>query len=306
MLYTPLTTKALRLCFDAHAGQLDRAGIPYAHHPLHVAESMTSEDATCVALLHDVLEDTDVTLDDLRAEGFSEEVLEALALLRREPGTDYLDYVRALRGNDLAREVKIADLRHNSQLERLDEAGPADLERLRRYMEARVILGDLQYAVETPFGTLRMMVDDEPYPFAVRDTTHEAGHVSEETGAYEWPDRCLELEVDVLPLPVGSVVRPTCSWTGELASFGSEESCVFYVETIDGWSFALGTTCDWDDEDWRAAYHYDDDAHDIVEDPLPHRFVKKEHVIRSVVSWKHGTDEAAVEIAGWPASGPFA
>ena len=68
MLYTSLTTKALRLCFEAHAGQLDRAGIPYAHHPLHVAESMTSEDATCVALLHDVLEDTDVTLDDLRAD----------------------------------------------------------------------------------------------------------------------------------------------------------------------------------------------------------------------------------------------
>lgn len=306
MLYTPLTKRALRICMEAHAGQTDRAGIPYANHPLHVAESMTTENATCVALLHDVCEDTDWTFDALVGEGFPPEVVDALELLSHKPDVDYLDYVRELRGNDLAREVKIADLRHNSQLARLDEVGPDDLDRLRRYREARVILGDLQTKIEAPFGTIQLMVDDVPHAFSMRDMTQEAGHVCEATGTYDWPDRCFELEADVLTLEVGDVLRAKCSWLGELEGFGSEESCVWFVESIDGWSFALGATCDWEDEkDWRAAYHYDDDAHAIVEDPVPHRFVHKEHTVRYVVSWKHGTDEAAQEVASWPAGLPF-
>lgn len=142
MVYTPMTKKAMRVCFKAHDGQYDKSGVPYANHPLHLAEQMRTEDETCVALLHDVLEDTEVTEADLRAMGFNDAVLEAVCLLTREDGVAYLDYVRALKHNPLARVVKLADLEHNCDLTRLDEVGPADLRRVERYAAARSILDD--------------------------------------------------------------------------------------------------------------------------------------------------------------------
>ena len=84
MIYTPLTKKAMKLCFEAHKDQTDKSGVPYVFHPFHVAEQMPDENTTVVALLHDVIEDTSYTLDDLRAMGFSEEVLEALALMTHD------------------------------------------------------------------------------------------------------------------------------------------------------------------------------------------------------------------------------
>ena len=81
MLYTPITKKALRYCFESHDGQFDKSGIPYVNHPLHLAEQMETEDETVVALLHDVMEDCGKTLDDLRALGISEQAAEALELL---------------------------------------------------------------------------------------------------------------------------------------------------------------------------------------------------------------------------------
>lgn len=140
MLYTPLTKKAMRLCFEAHEGQVDKAGIPYANHPLHVAEQVDGEHATCAALLHDVLEDTAYGADDLRAMGFPEEVVGALELLTHPAGVPYLDYVRALKGNDIARQVKIADLRHNSDPSRLDEVTDADRARAAKYAEVLAVL----------------------------------------------------------------------------------------------------------------------------------------------------------------------
>ena len=113
MIYTELTNKALRIAYDAHAGQLDKCGTPYIAHPLHVAEQMDDETSTCVALLHDVVEDSDVTLDDLARE-FPPEVVEGVRLMTHDPEVDYLDYVRAIRGNPLAMKVKLADLAHNS------------------------------------------------------------------------------------------------------------------------------------------------------------------------------------------------
>ena len=130
MIYTELTEKAFKIAYDAHHGQTDRNGIPYIHHPLHVAEDMTSEDACVVALLHDVVEDTDVTIEDLRREGFTEEQLTAVEYMTHDPKDDYFDYVSRIRENELAREVKLADLRHNMDLTRLSKVTEKDLKRV--------------------------------------------------------------------------------------------------------------------------------------------------------------------------------
>lgn len=117
MIYTPLTIRAMQIAYDAHHGQTDKAGVPYVFHPLHLAEAMGDEICCCAALLHDVVEDTAVTLEDLAAV-FPPEVVEAVALLTHEEGTDYFDYVRRIRSNPIALKVKLADLAHNSDTTR--------------------------------------------------------------------------------------------------------------------------------------------------------------------------------------------
>ena len=136
MIYTPLTKKALRLCFKAHRDQLDKSGIPYVFHPFHVAESMPDEITTTVALLHDVVEDTDYTLEDLAAMGFPPAVMDALALMTHDDSVPYLDYVAVLKSNPVARCVKLADLRHNSDLSRLDVVDEKALARVEKYRKA--------------------------------------------------------------------------------------------------------------------------------------------------------------------------
>ena len=140
MLYTELTKKALKISFDAHKDQVDKSGMPYVYHPFHVAEQMDDEYSTCVALLHDVVEDTDISLDDLSAWGFPAEVTDALALMTHNDSIEYLDYVRALKDNPIARKVKRADLEHNSDLSRLDTADEKALERVEKYRQAILIL----------------------------------------------------------------------------------------------------------------------------------------------------------------------
>ena len=117
MIYTPMTKKALCLAYRAHHGQMDKSGLPYIHHPLHLAEQMADEISCAAALLHDTVEDTDITLAELAKE-FPPEVVEAVNLLTHKPGTDYYDYVRAIRANPAATAVKLADLRHNGDFTR--------------------------------------------------------------------------------------------------------------------------------------------------------------------------------------------
>ena len=140
MIYTPLTKKALRLCFDAHKDQVDKAGAPYVFHPFHLAEQMPDELTTVCALLHDVAEDTDITLEDMAAMGFPVEVIKALALLVHDDTTDYMDYVRAIAENPIARRVKIADLTHNSDTARLDTVDDGVKKRVQKYRRALKIL----------------------------------------------------------------------------------------------------------------------------------------------------------------------
>ena len=112
MIYTPLTIRAMQIAYAAHHGQVDKAGVPYIFHPLHLAEQMEEEISCCAALLHDTVEDTEITLEALAAD-FPPEVVEAVGLLTHEEGTDYYDYVRRIRSNPIAKKVKLADLNHN-------------------------------------------------------------------------------------------------------------------------------------------------------------------------------------------------
>ena len=141
MLYTHATNIAMRVCYRAHAGQIDKAGVPYVFHPFHLAEQMDTEHEVCVALLHDVMEDTSMTAADIVAEGVPAEYVRTCELLKHEPGVAYLDYVAALAADPVARKVKMADLRHNSDLTRLPgEPTERDLERLAKYREAYALL----------------------------------------------------------------------------------------------------------------------------------------------------------------------
>ena len=133
MIYNSNVRNAMVLMYDKHKGQVDKAGYPYAFHPLHVAEQMNDENTTIAALLHDVVEDTDTTFEDLRNYGISEEVIAALKLLTHNDKEDYYEYVRKIAYNPIARKVKIKDLEHNMDLTRLNKIEPYDLERLSKY-----------------------------------------------------------------------------------------------------------------------------------------------------------------------------
>ena len=136
MIYTNLTKQALKLCFEAHKEQVDKSGMPYVFHPFHLADQMTDEATTVVALLHDVVEDTELTFEDLEKQGFGEEIIVALKLLTHNDDTPYMDYVAKIKTNKIATAVKLADLRHNSDLSRLDTVDEKALKRKEKYEKA--------------------------------------------------------------------------------------------------------------------------------------------------------------------------
>lgn len=119
MIYTKLTIKAMEVAFSAHFGQKDKAGAPYIFHPFHIAENMPDEDTTVIALLHDVIEDTDLTASDLRKFGFTPLQVEAVVAMSRKKDEQYFDYIQRVRANNYSRIVKLADLKHNSDKSRL-------------------------------------------------------------------------------------------------------------------------------------------------------------------------------------------
>ena len=129
----------MKIAYDAHHGQLDKSGVPYVYHPIHLAEQMQTEDECIVALLHDVVEDTDVTFEQLEKE-FSDNVIQALRLLTHDDSVPYMDYVRKIKDNSIAKNVKLADLHHNSDVTRLDKMSEKDKLRNEKYNEAMKIL----------------------------------------------------------------------------------------------------------------------------------------------------------------------
>ena len=140
MIYTPMTKIALKLCFEAHKDQIDKSGMPYVFHPFHLAEQMADENTTIVALLHDVIEDTEYTLDDLRKFGFAENVLSAISLMTHADDVPYMEYVVKIKTNPIAKAVKLADLKHNSDMSRLDRITQTDEERAKKYKQAIELL----------------------------------------------------------------------------------------------------------------------------------------------------------------------
>ena len=140
MIYTSLTKKAMQLCFEAHKNQLDKGGIPYVFHPFHLAEQMNDEITTVVALLHDVIEDAGYSFDSLKAEGYPAEVIEALRLMTHDLAVPYMEYVAKIKQNPIAKAVKLADLRHNSDLTRLDAPDEKALARVEKYRKAIMLL----------------------------------------------------------------------------------------------------------------------------------------------------------------------
>ncbi|MBK7179692.1 MAG: HD domain-containing protein [Chloroflexi bacterium] len=131
---------ALAIAIQAHAGQVDKAGQPYILHPLRLMFQMATEEEMITAVLHDVVEDSDVTLDALRQAGFSEKVITAVAAVSRQDDETYEEFIRRLRPNALAAKVKLADLTDNMDIRRLKTITPKDLARIEKYHHAWIAL----------------------------------------------------------------------------------------------------------------------------------------------------------------------
>ncbi len=141
MINTKLTRKAMTIAYNAHMNQLDRAGVPYIFHPIHVAEQMNDEISCICALLHDVVEDTEITFEDLKKD-FPKEVIDVLKLLTHVKSVDYMDYIKGIKQNKIATKVKVVDIRHNSDPSRLDFVSEDDIKRAEKYKKAlRILLG---------------------------------------------------------------------------------------------------------------------------------------------------------------------
>lgn len=136
MIYTKLTNLAIRIAYKAHEGQVDDCNIPYILHPIHLAEQMKDEATTCVALLHDVVEDTDITFDQLTEYGFPDEIILALRYLTHDKQVPYMEYIEKIKENPIAKAVKLEDLKHNSDLSRYEELEDWMTKRNEKYIAA--------------------------------------------------------------------------------------------------------------------------------------------------------------------------
>lgn len=142
MLYTELTIKAMQFMCEKHKYQVDKSGLPYILHPFHVAEAFNNEISTCAALLHDTLEDTDTTYSELKRY-FPNEICNIVEILTRRKGEKYTDYIERVKQNEIARAIKIEDLKHNMDEERLKSCLMSDENResiKKRYIKAMQIL----------------------------------------------------------------------------------------------------------------------------------------------------------------------
>lgn len=131
---------ALEIALKAHEGQKDKAGQPYINHPLRVSEGVATAEEKAVALLHDVIEDSDITLADLRAHGLPDQVVEAVDCITKCGREDYESYLQRVKSNPIARAVKIADIEHNSDLSRIPHPSPLDYARAEKYRRGLEIL----------------------------------------------------------------------------------------------------------------------------------------------------------------------
>jgi len=131
-----LLEKAISIALKAHIGQRDKAGETYILHPLRLMTQAKTEDERIVAVLHDVVEDSNMSLDDLRTEGFPEHILDAIECLTKKPGEAYDDFIECIAANPLASRVKVLDMEDNSDLSRLSAPTEKDIERREKYQRA--------------------------------------------------------------------------------------------------------------------------------------------------------------------------
>lgn len=138
MIYTKMINKALNIAYEAHHGQKDKGNVPYIFHPYHIAEKFNNETDICVAILHDILEDTFVSKEELEGY-FPKEVIEPLVLLTRSTHDTYFEYIKNICSNPIAQKVKIEDIKHNLVFERIqNKTRNEKLEK--RYLKALEIL----------------------------------------------------------------------------------------------------------------------------------------------------------------------
>ena len=131
-----ITEIAYNIAKKAHLGQVDKAGVDYIQHPLTVSSFVEGDDAKAVAYLHDVLEDTTLTSDDLLNQGIPKNVVKSVEILTKDKCISYEEYLTQVKGNELAKIVKLADLKHNSDITRLNNITPEDIKRLEKYSQA--------------------------------------------------------------------------------------------------------------------------------------------------------------------------
>ncbi len=134
--------KALQIAKRAHEGQLDKGGKEYVLHPIRVASKLSLEKEKIVAVLHDVIEDTTVTAEDLYQEGFSPEIVDAIVALSRKEGESYKEFILRVKKNDLAKKVKAADIEDNMDLSRIALPGEKDFRRNEKYKKAYKLLSE--------------------------------------------------------------------------------------------------------------------------------------------------------------------
>lgn len=127
---------ALSIAKEAHKGQVDKSGTDYIQHPIYVASLVDTEYEKATALLHDVIEDSDLTLSDLRDQDIPNEVVMAVGVLTKNKNISYKEYLNKVKSNELARIVKLADLQHNSDLTRIDTLTDVDIKRVEKYKKA--------------------------------------------------------------------------------------------------------------------------------------------------------------------------
>lgn len=131
-----LLTNALQIARKAHENQFDKGGSPYILHPIFVASLVNTEYEKATALLHDVIEDSELTLQHLKDAGIPTDVIQAVELVTKKPHLDYFEYLESIKENEIARKVKLADLTHNSDKSRLNMISNKDIIRLEKYQKA--------------------------------------------------------------------------------------------------------------------------------------------------------------------------
>lgn len=132
--------QAIIIATNAHAGQVDKAGQPYILHPLRLMLKFQTDSEMIVAVMHDVIEDSEITQNDLKKSGFSDEIIEAIVCLSKKQSENYESFIRRVSKNELARKIKIEDIKDNLNLSRLNEITDKDLQRAQKYHRALKML----------------------------------------------------------------------------------------------------------------------------------------------------------------------